>query len=273
MTIQVVSAWTSRLRHRPPGRGACCLAAADGSGTPCEARSKLLKDRPNSCAGHRLHALDTCGGESLGEGPWCGVAKATMNRVKRAPSSGEALHAESFAFAGASRLSSLEGRTDRAEVIVRKSTVHQSRKFLSLFFATSFLGQMSCASLALQTRAHGILYADATMAASATQNSLGIRQGQACAHSVFGLVTWGDGGVAAAAKNGAIDNIASVDERSVSVLGIYAKACSIVSGSSLEEAADSATSQHVQGRPRVSERDQERDEVGTGAKVMRTRPR
>lgn len=96
--------------------------------------------------------------------------------------------------------------------------------------------QTGCASLALQSRAHGALYTGATMSQLTTQNALGGREGRACAHSVLGLVTWGDGGVGAAARAGSIDLVAAADEESFGVLGIYARVCSVVSGTALVDA-------------------------------------
>lgn len=95
------------------------------------------------------------------------------------------------------------------------------------------MGLTGCAGIAFQ--AQGVptagIYADASTGLHATNNSIGKKKGEACASSILGLITTGDAGIRAAADAGNIDNISAVDVSIMNILGIYAKMCTVVSGS------------------------------------------
>ncbi len=55
------------------------------------------------------------------------------------------------------------------------------------------------------------------------------KEGQACAQSVLGIITWGDASIEAAKKDGSIKKVASVDHESFAVL-VYGKYCTVVKG-------------------------------------------
>ena len=57
------------------------------------------------------------------------------------------------------------------------------------------------------------------------------KTGEACAMSILGLVGIGDASITAAKQAGGITQIAHVDHDNMSVLGVYGKTCTIVSGS------------------------------------------
>jgi hypothetical protein len=76
----------------------------------------------------------------------------------------------------------------------------------------------------------GGLYTGAKGATAATSNTLGARTGQACAMSILGVVGLGDASIASAAKAGGITKVAAVDSDNFSVLGVYAKNCTVVTG-------------------------------------------
>ncbi len=60
---------------------------------------------------------------------------------------------------------------------------------------------------------------------------LGDKQGSAKTHSIMWLVSWGDGGTAAAAKDGNIKNITHLDVRYYTILfGLYAERETIAYG-------------------------------------------
>ncbi|MEQ1507030.1 MAG: TRL-like family protein [Myxococcota bacterium] len=89
-----------------------------------------------------------------------------------------------------------------------------------------------CASVSFmgQGVANGGIYASATTPIHATQNDVGKKKGEACATSILGLITTGDATIRAAADAGGIKDISAVDGSIMNILGIYAKYCTIVSG-------------------------------------------
>jgi hypothetical protein len=61
-------------------------------------------------------------------------------------------------------------------------------------------------------------------------NAPGKKRGTACTENIAGLVTSGDATISAAMKDGAITQVSSVDHHYKSILGIYGKMCTIVTG-------------------------------------------
>ena len=76
----------------------------------------------------------------------------------------------------------------------------------------------------------GLLYTD-VMGPIDTEGSLGSKKGEACSQSILSLVAQGDSSIAAAAKDGGITKITSVDHHSTNILGIIGTFCTIVYGS------------------------------------------
>lgn len=77
----------------------------------------------------------------------------------------------------------------------------------------------------------GVLYTNATGALSATAAGVGSKEGRACASGILGLVSTGDASVAAAARAGGIQRIATVSYEFSNILGaIYMKTCVVVTG-------------------------------------------
>ena len=63
------------------------------------------------------------------------------------------------------------------------------------------------------------------------KESIGPKQGVASAYSVMWLVSWGDQGIAAAAKSGDIKTVTHMDQEVFSILfGLYTKTSTIVYG-------------------------------------------
>ena len=89
-----------------------------------------------------------------------------------------------------------------------------------------------CAGLAFlgQGTPLGFIYTDAGTADMATDNDVGRKKGEACAMSILGLVTTGDAGIKTAAEAASITLIAAIDYTHTSILGIYSKFCTVVSG-------------------------------------------
>jgi len=75
----------------------------------------------------------------------------------------------------------------------------------------------------------GLIYLDAKGPIAATQ-ATGMREGKACAQSILALFATGDASIEAAKRAGGIQEVASVDHHSTSILGIYGEFCTIVRG-------------------------------------------
>jgi len=84
--------------------------------------------------------------------------------------------------------------------------------------------------LPVYTPAIGILMTDVT-GPIMSNGKVGAKEGRACAQSILMLVAQGDASIAAAAKDGGIKKIDTIDHYSRSILGIVADFCTIVRGS------------------------------------------
>ena len=60
--------------------------------------------------------------------------------------------------------------------------------------------------------------------------SLGSKEGKACAQSILGLVAQGDASIKAAAAEGGITKVSSVDHYTRNMLGVIGEYCTIVRG-------------------------------------------
>ncbi|MBW2281957.1 MAG: TRL-like family protein [Deltaproteobacteria bacterium] len=76
----------------------------------------------------------------------------------------------------------------------------------------------------------GILYTDVQGPIDAG-TTVGKKEGVACAESILGLIARGDASIKAAAKDGGITKIASVDHRTENIIGVIGRFCTIVRGS------------------------------------------
>lgn len=97
-------------------------------------------------------------------------------------------------------------------------------------------GLVFCAAVAMSGCAiakapvTGFWYTDAQGSVGASSNQAGNRVGEACATSILGLIATGDASIETARRKGGITLITSVDDKATSVLGIYAKYCTVVRG-------------------------------------------
>lgn len=89
-----------------------------------------------------------------------------------------------------------------------------------LFISTAFL-LSSCA--AVKSPVTGYVYQETQSPVSVTSNPLGSKKGEATATSVLGWFAFGDASVQKAAKDGGITKISHIDQKSTSVLGLFAK--------------------------------------------------
>jgi hypothetical protein len=91
-----------------------------------------------------------------------------------------------------------------------------------------FLSAVGCASA--QSPVTGVFYTDVYGPGGATSIPGGDRKGEACATSILGVYASGDASIETARKNGQITHVSAVDHYANSILGIYAKFCTIVHG-------------------------------------------
>ena len=76
----------------------------------------------------------------------------------------------------------------------------------------------------------GLLYTDVAWGTQVPDGAHGSKTGTAEATSILGIFATGDASVEAAASDGGITNVKSVDHHSYSILGIYAKFTTTVTG-------------------------------------------
>lgn len=76
----------------------------------------------------------------------------------------------------------------------------------------------------------GAIYTNASGPFAVTANQGGTKEGRATAKGVLGIVSFGDGSAKAAAMNGGITKIRTVDVESFNILGIYYTYTTVVSG-------------------------------------------
>lgn len=74
------------------------------------------------------------------------------------------------------------------------------------------------------------LIVDSQEPVSATEASVASKRGEACATNIVGIIAQGNASIDAAKRNGGITQVTSVDSSVYSVLGLYAKVCTIVRG-------------------------------------------
>ncbi len=97
--------------------------------------------------------------------------------------------------------------------------------------ALATLGILStgCA-MSMNAPVTGGAFLGAKGATAATSNPVGGKSGQSCAMSILGVIGLGDASIASAAKAGGITKVATVDSDNFSLLGLYAKNCTVVTG-------------------------------------------
>jgi hypothetical protein len=97
-----------------------------------------------------------------------------------------------------------------------------------LFIGLS-LGLTACATTGMNSKTGGGWLAFQTEGELATNEASASKKGEACTSNILGI-TFGDGSVHAAKKDGGITRVASVDTKYFKVLFIYGSACTIVRG-------------------------------------------
>jgi len=83
--------------------------------------------------------------------------------------------------------------------------------------------------IAVASPAIGTLYTNVKGPIDA-EGPVGSRTGRACAGSLLSLIATGDASISAAAANGGIREVTTVEHESTNLLGIYGEFCTIVHG-------------------------------------------
>lgn len=86
-----------------------------------------------------------------------------------------------------------------------------------------------CAVVASPT-GNGLLYTGVKGPVTVGQAQHATKTGEACATNILGLITTGDASIDAAKQNGGINQVATVDHASKSVLGLYSQFCTVAKG-------------------------------------------
>lgn len=101
------------------------------------------------------------------------------------------------------------------------------KNFLIIACATAMtLGLSSCGAIGPV----GAIYTATTSPLTATSNKIGPKVGESHCISILGLVALGDGGVQEAANKAGIKKISTIDTKTMSILGVYTKTTTVVTG-------------------------------------------
>jgi hypothetical protein len=101
------------------------------------------------------------------------------------------------------------------------------KKTLTFFTLSMLLLALNCATPGFGP--DGALFTSAKIGTYGTGKPAS-RTGEACASSILGLVAIGDASVEAAKSQGGINDVSYVDYQIFSVLGLYARLCTVVRG-------------------------------------------
>jgi hypothetical protein len=86
-----------------------------------------------------------------------------------------------------------------------------------------------CAGIATYQEVPAGLYADYKYGKDA-EGPIGNKKGKSCATSILGWFGTGDASIAAAANNGGITKVYTVDHKVTNILNVYAQYCTVVHG-------------------------------------------
>ena len=104
--------------------------------------------------------------------------------------------------------------------------------FMFLVVASIAVCATSCSAVSFLSGGGGMIYEGTTAPHSVTSNPISdnTRVGKSNSVTVLGMVSVGDGGINAAAKNAGIKRISHVDVQKTSILGVFSKSETIVYG-------------------------------------------
>jgi uncharacterized protein YceK len=92
------------------------------------------------------------------------------------------------------------------------------------------LAVLSGCATGMSRNGGGAIYTNVKDAVTATSNSGSSKTGEACGMNILSLVSTGDFSVDAAKKAGGITKVATVDFTQKSIVGVYLKTCTVVTG-------------------------------------------
>jgi hypothetical protein len=101
------------------------------------------------------------------------------------------------------------------------------RKLGALIATAAILPLAGCQGVA--SHVSGIIYLDAKGPITA-QGTIGAKSGKACAQTILSLLGQGDASIEAAAANGGIKTVTTVDYHATNLLGIIGTFCTVVRG-------------------------------------------
>lgn len=99
---------------------------------------------------------------------------------------------------------------------------------VSAVFGLAFL-MTGCAGIGTYQEVPGGLYADYKFGKDA-EGPVGTKEGESCATSILGWFGTGDASIPAAATNGGISKVYTIDHKVKNILNVYAKYCTVVHG-------------------------------------------
>lgn len=104
-----------------------------------------------------------------------------------------------------------------------------NRVVRSAFAVACLLGLSACAVVASPV-GNGSLFTDVRGPVEVENGVAASKLGRACAHNILGLVAYGDASITAARKQGGIEQVATIDHDSFSVLSVYSRFCTQLRG-------------------------------------------
>ncbi|HVH18106.1 MAG TPA: TRL-like family protein [Myxococcota bacterium] len=102
------------------------------------------------------------------------------------------------------------------------------RKLGSLLAIAACLPLAGCFTVV--TPAMGMLYADVKWDGGVANGAIGAKTGTACARSILGMFSQGDASIQAAANNGGIKTVTTVDHHTKNMFGVIGDYCTTVRG-------------------------------------------
>ncbi|MCC6156851.1 MAG: protein trl [Deltaproteobacteria bacterium] len=108
--------------------------------------------------------------------------------------------------------------------------MHNRTTFFALVFTFAFIVATGLGCAMANSPATGLVTVTKGPVSAGDTNIQPAKEGRATCQSLLGIAAWGDCTVKAAAENGKITRIHSVDQDSVIVLYIYAKYETVVRG-------------------------------------------
>ena len=103
------------------------------------------------------------------------------------------------------------------------------KKFARVALAIALVIPLS-GCIAVASPVIGTIYTDVKGPIDA-EGTIGSKQGKACAKSLLSLFATGDASISAAAANGGISKVSTVEHSSMNFLGLVGEFCTIVRGS------------------------------------------